>query len=481
MSEKLWGGRFTEKASSLMERIGESISFDKRLYRQDLLQNIVHVTNLNRIGVLSNEELDKVRFGFKTILQEIESGQFIYQIELEDIHMHIESRLTELIGDIGKKIHTGRSRNDQVAQDVRLFIHDETLHTLKLLYQLLSTIYKRAVESTDIVMPGYTHLQVAQPILVSHYLLSHFWAIYRVGQLYLYGLNSNDVLVLGSGALAGVNYPTQRDYMANVLKLNGVSYNSIDSVASRDHILNFLYTSTSFMLQASRICEEIILFTSQEFRFLSLPDSLTTGSSIMPQKKNPDIAELIRGKSARVIGNLNHLMIMLKGLPLAYNRDLQEDKIALFDSVDQVQISIEGLSEMIDKMQFLPENMENSLKNGFATATDLADFLVNEKKIPFRDAHELVGQIVAECVRQNKTLFDLDIESRRAISEHFATNAYWDAISLRNSCNKKNTIGGTSKQRQKEQLEQALKNLVQFKNTIDELDKNSVQIEDFLK
>ena len=462
---KLWGGRFDSPTSSIMERIGESISFDHRLYKHDIRGSIAHSKNLHRIGVISEREMNSIHSGLEQIEKEIEDNKLPFKASLEDIHMHIESRLTELIGDTGKKLHTARSRNDQVAQDVRLFIHDSILSIQAEIYKLLMNLYNRAENSIDIVMPGYTHLQVAQPIRVSHYLLSYFWAIKRDFDQFEFTKNINHTLVLGSGALAGVNYPTDREFLAKELGMSSVSENSIDSVSQRDHILNFLFASSQLMVHLSRLCEEIIIFSSVEFSFLSLPDSLTTGSSIMPQKKNPDIAELIRGKSARVISNLQHLLILIKGLPLSYNRDLQEDKIPLFDTLDQVLLSVEGVSTMVKEMEFHSESMQNSLAKGFATATDLADFLVTSKQIPFRVAHELTGRLVSVCVSKNWTLFTVPEEIRKEISPHFIGTEYETAISLSLSTDKKNVFGGTARNRQIEQLELASQVLDSLKNS----------------
>jgi len=462
---KLWGGRFDSPTSNIMERIGESISFDHRLFKHDIRGSIAHSKNLHRIGVLSEREMNSILSGLEQIEKEIEENKLPFKASLEDIHMHIESRLTELIGDTGKKLHTARSRNDQVAQDVRLFIHDSILSIQVELYKLLIILYNKAENSIDIVMPGYTHLQVAQPIRVSHYLLSYFWAIKRDFDQFEFTKNINHTLVLGSGALAGVNYPTDREFIAKELGISSVSENSIDSVSQRDHILNFLFASSQLMVHLSRLCEEIIIFSSVEFSFISLPDSLTTGSSIMPQKKNPDIAELIRGKSARVISNLQHLFILIKGLPLSYNRDLQEDKIPLFDTLDQVLLSVEGVSAMIKEMEFHSESMQNSLEKGFATATDLADYLVTSKQIPFREAHELTGRLVSICVSKNWTLFSVPEEIRKEISPHFTGTEYETAISLSLSTDKKNVFGGTARIRQLEQLELANQILDSLKNS----------------
>ncbi|MBE7411203.1 MAG: argininosuccinate lyase [Leptospiraceae bacterium] len=452
-NKKMWGGRFQEKMSSIMERIGESISFDKRLYREDITGSLAHAKGLEKIGILSRDELKNIQKGLSQILHEIESGEFEFHSALEDIHMHIESRLTDLIGNTGKKLHTARSRNDQVSQDVRLYILKEIQEIRKLIFQLLETLLLRAEESVNTIMPGFTHLQVAQPIRASHYFLSYFSMFLRDYEELDNVEKTTSILVLGSGAMAGVNYPTDRDFLKNELQLNSISLNSMDAVSSRDHILQFLFFASQCMVHLSRFSEDTIIYTSQDYSYIQLSDSLTTGSSIMPQKKNPDIAELIRGKTARVISNLNSLFILLKGLPMTYNRDLQEDKISLFDSVDQLKISLEGITEIVKSMKFIPENMESALKKGFATATDLADFLVREKNIPFREAHELVGKLVEICVKERSNLFDLPEEKRKNLSDFFIGEEYFEAISLYNSCDKKDVYGGTAKNRQIEQIE----------------------------
>jgi argininosuccinate lyase len=461
-NSKLWGGRFAASTSSIMERIGESISFDHVLYRSDIRGSRAHAKNLLAMEILSVDEYESILQGLDQVEEEIESGKLPFRLELEDIHMHVEARLTELIGAPGKKLHTARSRNDQVALDVRLYIKESNEMVMERLISLLDTVLKKSEGQIENVMPGYTHLQVAQPIRVSHYLLSYFWAFFRDYKQFQFAGEVNDVLVLGSGALAGVNYPTNRELLREELGFSEISPNSIDAVSQRDHVLNFLFASSLLLLHFSRICEEIILYSSVEFGFISLPDSLTTGSSIMPQKKNPDIAELIRGKSARVIAHLQHLFVLVKGLPLAYNRDLQEDKIPLFDCVEQVLVSIEGIEAMIREMKFHPENMERSLAKGFATATDLADYLVAQKKVPFREAHELVGSLVGLCVDKGKTLFEIEESERIRISEHFADSEYFEAISLHASTEKKDVFGGTAKNRQIEQIQLAKKTLFEL-------------------
>ncbi|MGE8719780.1 argininosuccinate lyase [Leptospira terpstrae] len=453
--KKLWGGRFDAPPSSLMIRIGESISFDKELYSHDIEGSISHSRMLKRIGILSESEQRKIETGLGQIKKEIDSGKFEFKIENEDIHMSVESRLTELLGDLGKKLHTGRSRNDQVSQDVRLYIKSEVEAVLVLLLDLLSAWIGKAEAHTKTIIPGYTHLQIAQPIRASHYFLSHFWANVRDFEDFLDAYARADELVLGSGALAGVNYATDREFLKKDLFLSRISENSIDAVSQRDHIFKFLFAASQFMIHVSRFCEEIILYTSQEFSYFKLPDHLTTGSSIMPQKKNPDVAELIRGKSGRVIGSLTHLLVMVKGTPLSYNRDFQEDKLPLFDTVKQIKLSIEGVRDMVIGIQLFPENALRSLRLGFSTATDLADWLVSAKGIPFRSAHEIVGELVKHCSTKGYDLFNIPSGERGQIHAVLTDPGYEAAISLETSCDKKDVMGGTSFARQKEQIKRA--------------------------
>lgn len=453
--KKLWGGRFDAPPSSLMIRIGESISFDKELYAHDIEGSISHSRMLKRIGILSESEQRKIETGLIQIKKEIDSGKFEFKIENEDIHMSVESRLTELLGDLGKKLHTGRSRNDQVSQDVRLYIKSEVEAVLVLLLDLLAAWVGKAEAHTKTIIPGYTHLQIAQPIRASHYFLSHFWANVRDFEDFLDAYERADELVLGSGALAGVNYATDREFLKKDLSLSRISENSIDAVSQRDHIFKFLFAASQFMIHVSRFCEEIILYTSQEFSYFKLPDHLTTGSSIMPQKKNPDVAELIRGKAGRVIGSLTHLLVMVKGTPLSYNRDFQEDKLPLFDTVKQIKLSIEGVRDMVLGIQVFPENALRSLRSGFSTATDLADWLVSAKGIPFRSAHEIVGELVKHCSAKGYDLFNIPSGERGQIHAVLTDPGYDAAISLETSCDKKDVMGGTSFSRQKEQIKRA--------------------------
>lgn len=466
---KLWGGRFQESQSDLMERIGESISFDRELYAQDIRGSIAHARMLARIGILTQKDLQAIEKGLATIQKEIESGNFHYTIELEDIHMHIESRLTELIGDAGKRLHTARSRNDQVSQDVRLYILDHLQVVFQETLLLLSAFLKQAEASVDLMIPGYTHLQVAQPIRASHYLLSHYWAFVRDFEGFLQTYRLSDVLVLGSGAMAGVNYPTDREFLRNELGLARISENSMDAVGQRDHILSYLFQASQCMIHASRFAEELIMFSSTEFSYIRLPDRLTSGSSIMPQKKNPDVAELIRGKAGMVVGNLMSVLTLVKGTPMTYNRDFQEDKPPLFQTAKHLLLSLEGLKEMVEGMQFRTESMEKSLRDGFATATDLADWLVAEKKVPFREAHEIVGSLVSVCVAQKTDLFRISKTERGNISAHLLDPGYESAIDLAKSADKKNVSGGTAKSRQKDQLRQAWKKWKELESAFEKL------------
>ncbi|WCL47869.1 argininosuccinate lyase [Leptospira sp. GIMC2001] len=465
-SKKLWGGRFEEAQSGIMERIGESISFDKVLYKQDIRGSIAHAKMLNKIGVINAKELASIEKGMATIEKEIESGNFIFTESLEDIHMHIESRLTHIIGDAGKKLHTARSRNDQVSQDVRLYLKDNLDLINDSMLSLLRAFHSKAKASINILFPGYTHLQIAQPIRASHYLLAYFWAFSRDLQCFLQAKEEADVLVLGSGALAGVNYNTDRKFLQKELGLARISENSMDAVGQRDHLFQFMFAASQFMIHASRFCEELIIYSSTEFSYIRLPDRLTSGSSIMPQKKNPDVAELIRGKSGIVIGNLMSLLSLVKGTPLTYNRDFQEDKPPIFQTMKHLSLSIEGIREMVEGMEFRSDSIESSLNRGFATATDLADWLVSQKKVPFREAHEIVGRLVSECVKNQKDLFTIDLELRKNISDHLTDPNYFEAISLSKSADKKDVPGGTALRRQKEQLTQAEKKLVELNNRV---------------
>lgn len=459
-------GRLQEEQASILQRIGVSIQFDKELYTQDIRASIAHAKMLHKIGVLTKEELDSIIHGLHQIESEIRDGKFEFRVDLEDIHMHIENRLIELIGNPGKKLHTARSRNDQVAQDERLYILDSIEQIQNKLLELLETLVNKADQLKDSIFPGYTHLQIAQPIYASHYLMAHFWAFLRDLEFFEYVSNTSNELVLGSGALAGVNYTSDREFLKNELGLKNISQNSVDAVSQRDYFLQFLMACSQTMIHASRFAEEIVLYSSIEFSYIQLPDKLTTGSSIMPQKKNPDIAELIRGKSGMVVGDLMSLLVLMKGTPLAYNRDFQEDKQPVFRTVNHILLSLEGLKDLVGEMVFQNESIEKNLRKGFATATDLADYLVNEKNLPFREAHELTGKLVSLCIERGEDLFSIPEEQRKEISIHFVGDGYFKAIDLKNSANKKNVWGGTSFQDQIRQINAAIHEIKKWKKKL---------------
>lgn len=455
---QLWAGRSDGSVADITVRMGESISLDIQLYREDIRGSVAHARMLERIGILDATEREAIENGLRQIKNEIEAGGFPLRPELEDIHTHVENRLTELIGDAGKKLHTARSRNDQVAVDTHLFVRRAAAELGATIGTLCDTLLERALQpaTRKIVLPGYTHLQVAQPIRLSHHLLAHFWAFARDIEQFARANETASALPLGSGAMAGVNYATDREFLREELGFQSIYPNSMDAVASRDHILDFLYACTVFFTHASRISEELILWNSVEFAFVSLPDALTTGSSIMPQKKNPDLAELTRGKTGRVQGNLLNLLTNIKSLPLTYNRDLQEDRFPLLDSYAQTMLAAEALTAMLAGVEFHGERMLSSLDRGFAQATDLADALVSERGVPFREAHHLVGALVRQCVESGTTLGQATPELRAKAGDYFADEEFYGrAVSLENSADKKVSFGGTGQAPLERQLDAA--------------------------
>ncbi len=456
LSKSLWAGRSKGRLDDIAVEMGQSISLDIQLYREDIMGSIAHSAMLEKIGILTGSENEQIQKGLQTIRKEIETGNFPLRPELEDIHTHVETRLIELIGESAKKLHTGRSRNDQIAVDTHLFVRSACRKTSAEILAFCRALKDQAEQNIESVIPGYTHLQVAQPVRLSHHLLSHFWAFLRDFDRFQAAAISSDRLPLGSGALGGVNYASDREFLRTALGFGSIYPNSMDAVSSRDHILDFLYACAVFAAHASRLAEEIILWSSVEFSFISLPDELTTGSSIMPQKKNPDFAELSRGKAGRIFANLTNLLTSLKGLPLTYNRDLQEDRFPLLDSAEQTSLVCRSMTAMVRKMKFFPENMKTSLEKGYAAATDLADALVKEKNIPFREAHHLVGKLVSECIRTGKSLTGIGQTERKAVCSHFADEKFYaGAVDLKASADKKISYGGTAKHRQKEQLGEA--------------------------
>ncbi|MFT4630065.1 MAG: argininosuccinate lyase, partial [Arenicella sp.] len=406
--KKLWGGRFTEPTHELVEAFTESVSFDSRLYRQDIQGSIAHSKMLAKIGVLNDAEASDIETGLLTIQEQIESGEFVWSKKLEDVHMNIEARLSEAIGEAGKKLHTGRSRNDQVATDIRLYLREASDQTIELLTALQASLVDYAENEVDTIMPGFTHLQVAQPISLAHHLLAWYEMLERDIERFQDARKRINVMPLGSAALAGTSFPIDRKYTCELLGFDRPSRNSLDAVSDRDFLIEFSSAASIVMVHLSRMCEEIILWASESYKFIDIGDAFCTGSSIMPQKKNPDIAELVRGKSGRVIGNLQTLLVLMKSQPLAYNRDNQEDKQPIFDTVDTLSASLRVFAAMIPSIKVNRETMYKAALKGYATATDLAEYLVRQN-VAFRDAHEIVGSAVRYAIEQDKPLSELSL------------------------------------------------------------------------
>lgn len=440
---KLWGGRFTKEINQLAYQLNASIGFDRRFYKQDIEGSLAHVTMLAKQGILTAQERDQIIDGLKSILLDIENQTLVIDDSCEDIHSFVETNLIARIGDVGKKLHTGRSRNDQVALDMKLYIRSEITEIDTLLKELLKVLLHLMEEHTETYMPGFTHLQKAQPITLSHHLGAYF-EMFRRDRDRLFDLyNRMNYCPLGAGALAGTTYPLDREFTAEILDFDGATLNSLDSVSDRDYLIELLSALATIMMHFSRFSEEIIIWNTNEYRFVELDDAYSTGSSIMPQKKNPDMAELVRGKTGRVYGALISLLTTMKGLPLAYNKDIQEDKELTFDAIDTVKACIPVFTDMIRTMRFQKEIMETSAKNGFTNATDAADYLVNHG-VPFRDAHGIVGQLVLFCIEKNIALDDMTLEEFQAISPVFEADIY-DAISLKTCVEKRLTIGAPGK------------------------------------
>ena len=436
---KLWGGRFTKETNQLVHNFNASISFDQKFYKQDILGSIAHVTMLEKQHILTTDEKEKIIEGLKGILEDIESGGLEITAEHEDIHSFVEANLIERIGEPGKKLHTGRSRNDQVALDMKLYTRDEIVALNDLLKELLTVIHNIMKENTDTFMPGFTHLQKAQPVTLAHHFGAYFEMFKRDRQRMADIYERMNYCPLGAGALAGTTYPLDRDYTAGLLGFYGPTLNSMDSVSDRDYLIEFLAALSMVMMHLSRFCEEIIIWNSNEYQFVELDDAYSTGSSIMPQKKNPDIAELVRGKTGRVYGALMSLLTTMKSLPLAYNKDMQEDKEVSFDAIDTVKDCIVLFTGMLDTLKANKERMENSAMNGFANATDAADYLVG-KGVPFRDAHGIIGRLVLYCIEKNTSIDALPLEELRGISDKFEEDIY-DAVSLKTCVEKRLTVG----------------------------------------
>ena len=456
--EKLWAGRFAKQADKIADDFNSSIGVDCRMYQQDITGSMAHAAMLAACGILSPEDAEEITKGLEGILQDINSGALQLDMTAEDIHMFVEAELTKRIGDTGKKLHTARSRNDQVALDLRMYLREECKTIEGLLKDLIRVVLKQAKENIDAILPGYTHLQRAQPITFAQHLLAYIAMFQRDIQRLQDASKRMNFSPLGSCALAGTTYPTNRSMVAQALGFDGITSNSIDGVSDRDFCVEILSALSVIMMHLSRFSEEIILWCSWEFRFVELDDSYTTGSSIMPQKKNPDMAELVRGKTGRVYGNLIATLTMLKGLPLAYNKDMQEDKEAIFDGVDTVKQCLKVFIPMIDTMKIQKQAMYAAAQKGFINATDLADYLVG-KGLPFRSAYKLVGQLVAYCIQNNTVLEQLPYEEYQKQSSLFEQDLY-NAIDLKQCVEKRISQGGTgssSVQQQIAQVEEFLK------------------------
>ncbi|MEA2085256.1 MAG: argininosuccinate lyase [Thermodesulfobacteriota bacterium] len=441
-SSKLWGGRFSEQTAASVEAFTASIHFDARLYRHDISGSRAHARMLARQGLITGEERDQILKGLDSIEKEIESGAFVFRPELEDIHMNIEKALVERIGPAGEKLHTARSRNDQISLDIRLYLREETGRIINLLIGLQKAFVRTARKYLGAIMPGYTHLQRAQPVLVSHHMLAYYEMFGRDRERLSDCLKRINLMPLGSAALAGTGLPVDRDFVARELDFPAITANSMDTVGDRDFAVEFVSACTLIQIHLSRLSEELVLWSSDEFSFVDLADSYCTGSSIMPQKKNPDIPELIRGKSGRVTGNLISLVTILKGLPLTYNRDLQEDKEPIFDTVDTVSHSLAITTELLDNLKFNLELLENRVKTGFMTATDLADYLVL-RQIPFRKAHAIVGRVVAHCLDNGKELSELTLDELKGFSDVIEDDIF-SLLTIQGSVDSRQSAGGTS-------------------------------------
>ncbi len=441
---QLWGGRFTKETEATVYDFNASISFDKRLYKQDINGSMAHVEMLTKQGILTEAEKVELLDGLKGILAEIEAGSLEISHKYEDIHSFVEATLIDRIGDTGKKLHTGRSRNDQVALDMKLYIREEITAVDTLVKELLEVLLATMKEHLETYMPGFTHLQKAQPVTLAHHLGAYFEMFKRDHERLLSIQERMNTCPLGSGALAGTTYPLDREYTAELLGFRGPTLNSMDGVSDRDYLIELLAALSTVMMHLSRFSEEVIIWNSDEYRFVEIDDAYSTGSSIMPQKKNPDIAELVRGKTGRVYGALMGFLTTMKSIPLAYNKDMQEDKEMVFDALDTVTICLPLFTDMIKTMRFREDRMEKSAKAGFTNATDVADYLVN-KGVPFRDAHSIVGQLVLMCIDRGISLDDLPLSEYQKLSDKFGEDLY-QAIKMETCVNKRNTIGAPGRQ-----------------------------------
>ncbi len=453
MSEKLWGGRFEKSTDEMINDFQASISFDKRLYREDIQGSIAHAKMLAKCEIISEADAEKIIAGLKKILAQIEAGEFEFSAALEDIHMNVEAALTAEIGEAGGRLHTARSRNDQVALDMHLYLRRQVCEIRRLILELQKALVDSAEKNLGVIMPGYTHLQRAQPILFSHHLLAYFEMLRRDGERLAGVYDRANIMPLGAGALAGTTFPIDRNFVADELDFEAIYQNSLDAVSDRDYILEFLGAASILMVHLSRFSEEIILWSSREFSFVELDDAHCTGSSMMPQKKNPDVPELIRGKTGRVIGHLMAMLTTVKALPLAYNKDLQEDKEGLFDAIDTVKFSLAVFAQIVAGMKVRAENMRRAVEEDFSNATDLADYLV-KKNIPFRQAHEISGKLVHHCIEKNCYLKDLALDDFKNFSDKFDEDIY-AALTPESCVDARNSLGGTATAQVERQISNA--------------------------
>ncbi len=453
----MWDGRFEKKIDSRTNDFNSSIKFDHKMYKHDIKGSMAHAKMLSKQGIIGEDDKEKILKGLEEILEDIESGNLKLDPNAEDIHMFVEAELTKRIGQSGKKLHTARSRNDQVALDIKMYLKDAILEIQKELKELIATFVEKAEENTKTIMPGYTHLQRAQPVTFGHHLMAYVEMFLRDEERLSQTYNRMDVSPIGSCALAGTTYNLDREYEAKELGFASVTNNSLDGVSDRDYVIELLSDISMIMMHLSRISEEIVMWSSWEFKFVELDDAFATGSSIMPQKKNPDITELIRGKTGRVYGDLMAMLTVMKGTPLAYNKDMQEDKEAIFDALDTVNLCITTLNPLVKTMTVLKDNMKKAAAKGFINATDCADYLV-EKGIPFRDAYKITGSLVKYCIKNDTTLENLKLEEFKEYSDKFEEDVY-EAIDLINCVNKRNVVGGPA-------AEQVMKQIERVKNII---------------
>ena len=453
----MWDGRFEKKIDSRTNDFNSSIKFDHKMYKHDIKGSMAHAKMLSKQGIIGEDDKEKILKGLEEILEDIESGNLKLDPNAEDIHMFVEAELTKRIGQSGKKLHTARSRNDQVALDIKMYLKDAILEIQKELKELIATFVEKAEENTKTIMPGYTHLQRAQPVTFGHHLMAYVEMFLRDEERLSQTYNRMDVSPIGSCALAGTTYNLDREYEAKELGFASITNNSLDGVSDRDYVIELLSDISMIMMHLSRISEEIVMWSSWEFKFVELDDAFATGSSIMPQKKNPDITELIRGKTGRVYGDLMAMLTVMKGTPLAYNKDMQEDKEAIFDALDTVNLCITTLNPLVKTMTVLKDNMKKAAAKGFINATDCADYLV-EKGIPFRDAYKITGSLVKYCIKNDTTLENLKLEEFKEYSDKFEKDVY-EAIDLINCVNKRNVVGGPA-------AEQVMKQIERVKNII---------------